>query len=115
MYSVGFYKFPQASVGRTEESGFKPEPCQLVVAVVQAREDDDLNKGQVMEMERIRWIWNILWKQSLWGILGEEVGIELIERGLKDNSKVFDDQQVDVGPFIQARIGEKTLPWKKGE
>lgn len=42
-----------------------------------------------------------------------KVGIELIERGLKGNSKAFDDQQVHVSPFIQARIGEKALPWKK--
>lgn len=31
----------------------------------------------------------------------EEVAIEPRERGLKDNSKIFDDQQVGVSSFTQ--------------
>lgn len=75
MYDGGCYELPLAAVGRTEESGFKLEACQLVVAILRAREDGSLNRGQVVEMGRIRWIWNKLWKQSSWGILVEEVGI----------------------------------------
>lgn len=71
MYSVGFYKLPRASAGRIEETGFKPEAWQLVVSIVQAREDGGLKRGQVVEMERIGGIWDIFWKQSLWGILVE--------------------------------------------
>lgn len=46
----------------------------------------------------------------------EEVGIEPRERRLQDDSKIFDDQQVDVSSFTQTeKTRGETTSLEKGE
>lgn len=84
----------------------------MIIAVVQTREDDGLNQGRGSRNGKNWMDLDCILEVAFTGhtYRRDENRINR-KRGIKDNSKIFGDQQVDVGPFTQGRLGQEPVLW----